>query len=250
MDPFVEEMTEVEDYKRLLSKPLTAPRDLDWGILDDLLISEDVKRYLELLVLTVFENIALETFPKLTLEFFSTVAMHDNGKYLTALASEFITERDLSSVGFIYDRFYIRPVHERKSYKNYLEDLQKRGPASEPSHTAVGPSGAGTDGQPDHGASQPPPATDGPSEAFSEHVPAWFTEFQTRNDEHLRSIQADMMMYNANQEARWKAHDDEWRSYTTTNDARWTALNAAITRNDDLLTAHDSRWDAWEDKQQ
>ncbi|GER37425.1 cleavage and polyadenylylation specificity factor [Striga asiatica] len=71
---------EVEDYKRLLSKPLTAPRDLDWGILDDLLISEDVKRYLELLGLTVFENIALETFPKLTLEFFSTVAMHDNGK--------------------------------------------------------------------------------------------------------------------------------------------------------------------------
>ncbi|GER37370.1 ABC-type multidrug transport system [Striga asiatica] len=59
-----------------------------------------------------------------------------------ALESEFITERDLSSAGFIYDGFHIRPVHERKSYKNYLEDLQKRGPASEPSHTAVGPSGA------------------------------------------------------------------------------------------------------------
>ncbi|GER37369.1 type III effector HopAC1 [Striga asiatica] len=85
MDPFVEEMTEVEDYKRLLSKPLAAPRDLDWGILNDLLISEDVRRYLSLLGLTVFENIVQETFPKLTLEFFSTVAMHDNGKYLTAL---------------------------------------------------------------------------------------------------------------------------------------------------------------------
>ncbi|GER37371.1 cortactin-binding protein 2 [Striga asiatica] len=247
---------------------------------------EDVKRYLSLLGLTVFENIVQETFPKLTLEFFSTVAMHDNGKYLTALLkgkeckvtdailnglfefgteeaaryspmgwkadpywplispctsfkktgnssrcitdaalgivhkylchmifgkresnkvseqqvfilwsiaqgkpvsmlqylqnalfdirhdtrrgpnlghivtciakyfkvqidkpaleSEFNTERDLSSAGFIYDRFHIRPVHERKSYKNYLEDLLKRGPASEPSHTAVGPSGAGT----------------------------------------------------------------------------------------------------------
>ncbi|CAA0837940.1 Unknown protein, partial [Striga hermonthica] len=83
--PFdVQSMDEVMAYKRLAGKPLAAPRTLDWDYFETLGIKDDLSRYITLLDLVEFEDMEQYTYRNLTLEFFSTVSMHDNGKYLTA----------------------------------------------------------------------------------------------------------------------------------------------------------------------
>ncbi|GER49508.1 protein kinase superfamily protein [Striga asiatica] len=77
-------MREVETFKRLDSNPFTPPHILDWGLLEDLKLKDDVKRYLALLDLEQFEDVSPFAFKTLALEFFTTAVKHDNGKYLTA----------------------------------------------------------------------------------------------------------------------------------------------------------------------
>ncbi|GER49531.1 glutaryl-CoA dehydrogenase [Striga asiatica] len=66
------------------SKPLSAPRLLDWDLLADVHIKEDVKCHLSLLDLEYFEDVCARAYQTLSLVFFSTIAMHEEGKYLTS----------------------------------------------------------------------------------------------------------------------------------------------------------------------
>ncbi|GER44380.1 grand meiotic recombination cluster protein 2 [Striga asiatica] len=62
-----------------------APRQIDWEYFnDELEIGDDIYRYIKLLDLKEFEDTEPYAYRYLTLEFFSIVARHENGKYLTA----------------------------------------------------------------------------------------------------------------------------------------------------------------------
>ncbi|GER49911.1 vacuolar sorting protein 9 domain [Striga asiatica] len=70
-------MDEVTMLKRLNSKPILRSRVLDWTLLEQVHIKEDVERHLALLDLDYFEGMAQRAYPTLSLEFFFTVQMHE-----------------------------------------------------------------------------------------------------------------------------------------------------------------------------
>ncbi|GER42024.1 glutamate--tRNA ligase [Striga asiatica] len=71
-------------FKRL-ELPVLAPRYIVWEYFnDELEIGDDILSYIRLLDLEEFEDTKAYAYRYLTLELFSTVAKHKNGKYLTA----------------------------------------------------------------------------------------------------------------------------------------------------------------------
>ncbi|GER48128.1 magnesium-protoporphyrin IX monomethyl ester oxidative cyclase [Striga asiatica] len=75
----------VTAYQWLHVRPVLAPRYIDWEYFnDELEIDDDILRYIRLLDLEEFEDTEAYAYRYLTLEFFSTVAKHENGKYLMA----------------------------------------------------------------------------------------------------------------------------------------------------------------------
>ncbi|GER42025.1 inosine-5'-monophosphate dehydrogenase [Striga asiatica] len=72
-------------FTQLHARPVLAPRYIDWEYFnDELKIGDDILRYIRLLDLEEFEDTKAYAYQYLTLEFFSRVAKHENGKYLTA----------------------------------------------------------------------------------------------------------------------------------------------------------------------
>ncbi|GER41997.1 integrin alpha FG-GAP repeat containing 3 [Striga asiatica] len=70
---------------------------------DELEISDDILRYIRLLDLEEFEDTEAYAYRYLTLEFFSTVAKHENGKYLTARLKGTKYKITTSPMGFKVD---------------------------------------------------------------------------------------------------------------------------------------------------
>ncbi|GER44857.1 molybdopterin oxidoreductase Fe4S4 region [Striga asiatica] len=359
------------------------------GLLEDLKLKEDIKRYLALLDLEQFEDVIPFAFKTLTLEFFTTIAKHENGKYLTArlkgkeykitdrvlkeiyecksqtktrhspagfqvdphwalltpcekykktgassglltdvghavihkyishmvfgkresnkvieqqvfilwsvsrdkpvsllqylknalfdirndtrrgpnlghvvadfaeffgveidepkVSAQYIAERELSAAGFIDDRYTIRPIQKRRSYKIYMASIGRQvAPSSAAAGTSIDSAGEASDdededdseadGHPTHGTIQPPPSMGAHTDAFFQSAPpVWFSEYEARN------------------EARWttftQQNDARWTSFVESNDARWTEQttrwNEFVHGNEAHWTAHDSRWDTW-----
>ncbi|GER47291.1 potassium-transporting ATPase C chain [Striga asiatica] len=120
------------------------------------------------------------------------------------------------------------------------------GPAPAASHDAVGDD-IEADERPDHEDYQLPLAMDEHSTTFSLQAPVWFSKYQARNDEQLRSIHFAVMSHNVRLELYIEQNDAHWKTFVESNDEHWTEQNR---RWDDFLrtteeywTAHDKRWD-------